>query len=82
MWRSPFLAAATNEEVNMSEKQRAVHPQEPAEGEAADIEAPGVEKAGDPANPATADAAHEEEGSVHPAEPAEGGDDEVDEQGA
>ena len=63
----------------MSEKRRAVRPQEPAEGEVEDIDAPGVERAGDPANPATVDASHGEERSAHPAE---GGDDEVDEQDA
>jgi hypothetical protein len=61
----------------MSEQRRAVHPQEPAEGEE-DIGTPGVERAGDPSNPATADDASEEERPVHPDEPAEGGDDEVD----
>ena len=63
----------------MSEQRRAVHPQEPAEGDEG-IGAPGVERAGDPSNPATADDANEEERSVHPDGPAEGGDDEVDEQ--
>jgi hypothetical protein len=63
----------------MSEKRRMVHPQEPAEGEAEDVETPGVEKASDPSNPARADAMHEEERSAHPDEPAEGGEDEVDE---
>ena len=66
----------------MSEERRAVHPQEPAEGEAEDVEAPGVEKAGDPSNPATLDDVREEHRSVHPEEPAEGGEDEVDEPGA
>jgi hypothetical protein len=70
----------------MSEERRAIHPQEPAEGEPEDVEAPGVEKAGDPSNPATADAVREEERSVersaHPDEPAEGSEDDVDEPGA
>jgi hypothetical protein len=66
----------------MSEERRAVHPQEAAEGEAEDVEAPGVEKAGDPSNPAMIDAVREEERSAHPDEPAEGGEDEVDEPGA
>jgi hypothetical protein len=30
----------------MSEERRAIHPQEPAEGEPEDVEAPGAEKAG------------------------------------
>jgi hypothetical protein len=63
----------------MGEKRRAVHSQEPAEVEVEDVEAPGIERAGDPSNPATADAVHEKEKSVHPDEPAEGGEDEVDE---
>jgi hypothetical protein len=66
----------------MSDKRRAVHPQEPAEGEPEDVEAPGVERAGDPSNPATTDAVHEKENSPHPDKPAEGGEDEVDEPGA
>ena len=66
----------------MSEERRAVHPQESAEGDPEAVEAPGVERAGDPSNPATADAVHEEERSAHPDEPAEGGEDEVDEPGA
>jgi hypothetical protein len=66
----------------MSEERRAVHPQEPAEGADENIEAPGVENAGDPSNPATADDAREEERSAHPDEPAEGGEDEVDAPGA
>ena len=61
----------------MSEERRALHPQKPAEGEAEDVEAPGVERAGDPSNPATVDAVSEEARSAHPDEPAEGG--EVDE---
>ncbi len=65
-----------NEERVMSEERRAVHPQEPAEGADEAVEAPGVEKAGDPSNPETADSKREE--SVHPDEPAEGGEDEVD----
>ena len=72
----------SNEEHTVSEERRAVHPQEPAEGEPEDVEAPGVEKAGDPSNPATADAVREEERSAHPDEPAEGGEDEVDEPGS
>ena len=66
----------------MSEERRAVHPQEPAEGEPEAVEAPGVEKAGDPSNPATAGDMREKERSAHPDEPAEGGEDEVDEPGA
>jgi hypothetical protein len=67
----------------MSEERRTVHPQEPAEGEPEDVDAPGVEKAGDPSNPATVDAVREEERSEqHPDEPVEGGQDEVDEPGA
>jgi hypothetical protein len=72
----------SNEERAMSEERRVVHPQEPAEGAQEDVEAPGVEKAGDPSNPATADAVGDEERSAHPDEPAEGGEDEVDEPGA
>ena len=66
----------------MSEERRAVHPQEPAEGADENVEAPGVERAGDPSNPATADAVSEEERSAHPDDPAEGGEDEVDSPGA
>ncbi len=62
----------------MSEQRRLVHPQEPAEGADEAIEAPGVEKAGDPSNPETADDASEEKRSAHPEEPAEGGEDQVD----
>ena len=71
-----------DEEAKMSEERRAVHPQEPAEGEPEDVKAPGLEKAGDPSNPATVEAVREEERSAHPDEPAEGGEDEVDEPGA
>ena len=66
----------------MSEERRAVHPQEPAEGANENVEAPGVESAGDPSNPATTDAVSEEERSAHPDDPAEGGEDEVDSPGA
>ena len=66
----------------MSEERRAVHPQEPAEGGDEDIEAPGVERAGDPSNPEAADGASVRERAAHPAEPAEGGEDEVDAPGA
>jgi hypothetical protein len=66
----------------MSEERRPVHPQEPAEGAEEDVKDPGVERAGDPSNPATTDAVQEEERSAHPDEPAEGGEDEVDETGA
>ena len=62
----------------MSEERRPVHPQEPAEGADEDVEAPGAEKPGDPANPASADDASEEKRSRHPEEPAEGGEDQVD----
>lgn len=62
----------------MGEQRRAVHSQEPAEGADENVEAPGVERAGDPSNPATAYDAAEEEQPVHPDEPAEGGDDQVD----
>jgi hypothetical protein len=72
----------TNEEAKMSEERRAVHPQEPAEGEVEEVEAPGVDKAGDPANPETADGEADNARSVHPDEPAEGGGDEVEEPGA
>ncbi|CAA9445581.1 hypothetical protein AVDCRST_MAG82-3289 [uncultured Rubrobacteraceae bacterium] len=64
----------------MSEERRAVHPQEPAEGADEAVEAPGVERAGDPANPEAADGA--EARSAHPEEPAEGGEDEVDAPGS
>jgi hypothetical protein len=53
------------------------------EGAEEDVEATGVENnAGDPSNPATADAVSEEKRSAHPDEPAEGGEDEVDAPGA
>ena len=65
----------------MSEQRRAVHPQEPAEGADENVEAPGVERAGDPSNPETADGASEEERSQHPEVPAEGGEGEVDASG-
>lgn len=61
----------------MGEERRAVHPQEPAEGADENVEAPGVERAGDPSNPEAA-AADEEKRAQHPNEPAEGGDDQVD----
>jgi hypothetical protein len=48
----------------MSEERRAVHPEEPAKGAQEDVEAPGVEHAGDPSNPATAAAGSEEERSA------------------
>ena len=70
------------EEVTMSEERRPVHPQEPAEGAEENVRDPGVERAGDPSNPATADAVQEEERSTHPDEPAEGGEDEEDAPGA
>jgi hypothetical protein len=73
---------ALDEERVMSEERRPVHPQESAEGDPEDVEAPGVEKAGDPSNPATTDAVREEERSAHPEEPAEGGEDEEDAPGA
>ncbi len=66
----------------MSEERRAVHPQEPAEGAEEDVEAPGVENAGDPSDPATADAVSDEQRSAHPDEPAEGGEDQEDAPGA
>jgi hypothetical protein len=66
----------------MSEERRAVHPEEPAEGAEENVEAPGVENAGDPSNPETAVGPSEEERSAHPDEPAEGGEDEVDAPGA
>jgi hypothetical protein len=62
----------------VSEERRAMHPQEPAEGAEEDVEAPGVERAGDPSNPDTADGVSEEKRSAHPDEPAEGGEDQVD----
>ena len=62
----------------MSEQRRAVHSQEPAEGADEKVETPGVERAGDPSNPATAYEAGEEERPVHLHEPAEGGEDQVD----
>ena len=71
---------SSKEEHAMSEKRRALHHEEPAEGAEEDVEAPGAEHAGDPSNPATA--VSEEERSAHPDEPAEGGEDEVDEPGA
>ncbi len=66
----------------MSEERRAVHPQEPAEGAEENVEATGVERAGDPSNPETAAGPSEEQRSAHPEEPAEGGEDEVDAPGA
>jgi hypothetical protein len=62
----------------VSEERRAMHPQEPAEGAEEDVEAPGVERAGDPSNPDTADGVSEEKRLAHPDEPAEGGEDQVD----
>lgn len=59
----------------MREQSRAVHSQEPAEGADENVEAPGVERAGDPSNPAMAYDAGEEERSAHADEPAEGGED-------
>lgn len=61
------------------EERRAVHPQEPAEGAAEDVETPGVDKPGDPSNPEAAGEADAEKRSAHPQEPAEGGEDQVDE---
>jgi hypothetical protein len=62
----------------MSEERRAVHSQEPAEGDDENVEAPGAERIGDPSNP-EADEAGAEKRSARPQEPAEGGEDEVDE---
>jgi hypothetical protein len=62
----------------MSEERRAVHPQEPAEGADEDVEAAGVERAGDPSDPRTTQGADAEKESAHPDEPAEGGEDQVD----
>jgi len=67
-----------NKESVVSEERRPVHPQEPAEGADEAVEAPGVERAGDPSNPETADRSDEEQRSAHPDEPAEGGEDQVD----
>ena len=63
----------------MSEERRAVHSQEPAEGDDENVETPGAERVGDPSNPGTAEDAGGQQESPHPQEPAEGGDDEVDE---
>ncbi len=62
----------------MSEERRAVHSQEPAEGEDGNVEAAGAERSGDPSNPAATEKSGEEQTSARPDEPAEGGDDQVD----
>jgi hypothetical protein len=61
------------------EERRAVHSQEPAEGDDENVEAPGAERVGDPSNPKADDEAGAEKTSARPQEPAEGGEDEVDE---
>lgn len=60
----------------MSEEERQPHTDKPAEGAGEDVESPGVDKPGDPANPATADG--EQQRAAHAEEPAEGGEDQVD----
>lgn len=69
----------TREVQPMSEERRAVHSQEPAEGDDENVEAPGAERVGDPSNPEADDEAGAEKRSARPQEPAEGGEDEVDE---
>lgn len=61
------------------EERRQPHPQEPAEGSEENVDAPGAERPGDPANPSTAgDSGKDAErrAAEHPQEPAEGGEDE------
>jgi hypothetical protein len=66
----------------MSEERRPAHPQEPAEGGDENVEAPGAEKSGDPANPDTAEQAGGQQESPHTQEPAEGGEDDAEAPGA
>lgn len=65
----------------MSEKERRQpHPREPAEGSKEDVDAPGAERPGDPANPGAAGGSRkgaEKRCAEHPQEPAEGGEDEA-----
>lgn len=61
------------------EERRQPHPQEPAEGSEEDINVPGADRPGDPANPGTASGPGQdadERAAEHPREPAEGGEDE------
>ncbi len=63
----------------MSEEREQQHPQEPAEGGAEDVEAPGADR------PSSGQGTAEEAGerpSAHPREPAEGGEDDVGAPGA
>ncbi len=63
----------------MSEEQPQQHPQEPAEGGAEEVEAPGADR------PSSGEGTTEKAGdrpSAHPQEPAEGGEEDAQEPGA
>ena len=63
----------------MSEERQQQHPQEPAEGGAEEMEAPGADRPN--SGEGTAEGAGERP-SAHPQEPSEGGDEDVEAPGA
>ena len=63
----------------MSEERQQQHPQEPAEGGAEEVEAPGADRA--TSGEGTTEAAGERP-STHPQEPSEGGEEDVEAPGA
>ena len=63
-------------------EERAVHPEEPAEGAEENVPTPGAQKSDEGDGGTTGEAGAEEGSAQHPQEPAEGGEDEVEEPGA